>query len=107
VGQQIVVDSKQYRSGSLEGRRLLAHELAHTIQQSATRVGEPRRLARQVAPDAEAPSLSETVDPASLSDSDLMAKSAKSGPGSRRIQKAANRASCSLIPSQQLMRGEV
>jgi hypothetical protein len=33
VGQHIVFDSGQYRPQTAEGRQLLAHELAHTIQQ--------------------------------------------------------------------------
>jgi hypothetical protein len=35
VGQHIVFAAGQYAPGSTEGRRLLAHELVHTIQQSA------------------------------------------------------------------------
>ncbi len=34
VGNKIVFDSGHYRPGSAEGRRLLAHELAHVVQQS-------------------------------------------------------------------------
>jgi hypothetical protein len=35
VGRQIVFGAGQYRPGSRAGQRLLAHELTHTIQQSA------------------------------------------------------------------------
>ena len=34
AGDKIVFDSGRYQPGSLEGRRLLAHELAHVVQQS-------------------------------------------------------------------------
>src|SRR5205807_587687 len=33
LGQEIVFNSGQYDPASTEGRRLLAHELAHTVQQ--------------------------------------------------------------------------
>jgi outer membrane protein OmpA-like peptidoglycan-associated protein len=35
VGQHIVFGEDQYRPGSTEGSRLIAHELTHTLQQSA------------------------------------------------------------------------
>ena len=35
VGRHIVFDAGQYRPRSAAGRRLLAHELAHVVQQSA------------------------------------------------------------------------
>lgn len=38
VGRQIVFGAGQYAPGTLEGRRLLAHELTHVVQQS----GSPR-----------------------------------------------------------------
>jgi len=65
VGRHIVVDPDSYRPRTVEGQRLLAHELAHTIQQSAAGDGAPPRLARK------ARSLTETLDPASLSDDEL------------------------------------
>lgn len=34
VGREVVFGAKQYVPGTVSGRRLLAHELAHTIQQS-------------------------------------------------------------------------
>lgn len=37
VGSHIVFGSQQYRPGTSAGNRLLAHELAHTIQQGAVR----------------------------------------------------------------------
>ncbi|HEY9206933.1 MAG TPA: DUF4157 domain-containing protein [Candidatus Methanoperedens sp.] len=39
VGQDVVFGTGQYAPGTSEGRRLMAHELTHVIQQSAT-VGE-------------------------------------------------------------------
>lgn len=43
VGNQIVFGSGQYAPASMEGRRLLAHELTHVVQQSG---GGPARIAR-------------------------------------------------------------
>jgi hypothetical protein len=65
VGQHVVVDPARYRAETAEGRRLLAHELAHTVQQSAPGSSTPSRLVRT------AHSLTETLDPASLSDDEL------------------------------------
>ena len=45
VGRDVVFGAGQYAPESVEGRRLLAHELAHTIQQ-----GAETRLSRQCAP---------------------------------------------------------
>jgi Domain of unknown function (DUF4157) len=45
VGRQIVFSPRSYRPSSPEGRRLLAHELAHVIQQSPA--GAPARVQRQ------------------------------------------------------------
>ena len=66
VGHHVVVDSARYRPGTFEGRRLLAHELVHTVQQSVPGSGMSRRLARM------ARSMTETLDPASLSDDELI-----------------------------------
>ncbi|HEY2014008.1 MAG TPA: DUF4157 domain-containing protein [Bryobacteraceae bacterium] len=41
VGHDIVFDSGRYAPGGMEGRRLLAHELAHVVQQSG---GAPTNL---------------------------------------------------------------
>ena len=38
VGNAVVFDEGQYRPESLEGRRLIAHELAHSVQQGFVRV---------------------------------------------------------------------
>lgn len=46
VGQDIVFGAGQYQAGSDAGRALLAHELAHTVQQGAT----PLALQRQPVP---------------------------------------------------------
>jgi hypothetical protein len=39
VGQEIVFGADRYSPSSLSGRRLLAHELAHTVQQGDPRLG--------------------------------------------------------------------
>jgi hypothetical protein len=44
VGQNIAFGCGQFAPGTHEGQRLLAHELAHTLQQSG---GAPARVARQ------------------------------------------------------------
>jgi LysM repeat protein len=51
VGSDIVFASGRYAPGTAAGDRLLAHELAHTLQQE----GIARRLQRQHDPDAAAP----------------------------------------------------
>ncbi len=42
VGQQIFFKSGEYTAGSTSGRRLLAHELVHTIQQGGGKSGQRR-----------------------------------------------------------------
>ncbi len=57
VGRHIVFDSRHYTPGTAQGRRLLAHELAHTIQQGETsvlprehlQIGSPTSAAEQEA----------------------------------------------------------
>ncbi|HHJ18437.1 MAG TPA: DUF4157 domain-containing protein, partial [Gammaproteobacteria bacterium] len=57
VGRHIVFDSRHYTPGTAHGRRLLAHELAHTIQQGETsvlprehlQIGSPTSAAEQEA----------------------------------------------------------
>jgi hypothetical protein len=44
VGQHVVFAAGQYRPGTAEGRRLLAHELTHTVQQRGGPEGTPGRL---------------------------------------------------------------
>jgi hypothetical protein len=48
LGSDIVFDGGQYAPDTESGRKLLAHELAHTIQQSAAGVGSVARLQRAV-----------------------------------------------------------
>jgi len=48
VGRHVVFGAGQYQPGTREGRRLLAHELSHTIQQGAA----PRRLSHIPTPAA-------------------------------------------------------
>jgi hypothetical protein len=43
VGRDIVFASHQYRPNSVEGRKLLAHELTHIIQQGEASIGEVSR----------------------------------------------------------------
>jgi hypothetical protein len=52
VGQHIVFNNGTYAPTGLEGRRLLAHELAHTVQQSP---GTEPTLARQNDKEGETP----------------------------------------------------
>ncbi len=47
VGQHVAFGAGEYRPASADGRRLIAHELAHTLQQ---RTPGTRVVARQVAP---------------------------------------------------------
>jgi len=65
VGQHVVIGEARGQAESVEGRRLLAHELAHTVQQSAPGNEAPSRVART------ARSLTETLDPALLADDEL------------------------------------
>lgn len=46
VGARIAFRNGQYAPASPDGRRLLAHELAHVVQQSGNRSGAPAVLAR-------------------------------------------------------------
>src|SRR5271157_4400178 len=41
VGQDIVFGSGKYSPGSREGRRLIAHELTHVVQQSSSAIAAP------------------------------------------------------------------
>jgi len=45
VGQDVVFGERRYAPGKREGRRLIAHELAHTVQQSRTATPVPARFA--------------------------------------------------------------
>ena len=44
VGRQIVFDSARYEPGTVAGKSLLAHELAHVVQQSNETGSRPRKL---------------------------------------------------------------
>ncbi len=50
VGQHLVFGTGQYVPGTNAGKRLIAHELAHVVQQEATSPGPTRTLARQRTP---------------------------------------------------------
>ncbi len=56
VGHNIVFDAGRYAQGTHEGRRLIAHELAHTIQQSS--VGSSMALQRAPADGSDKPTTS-------------------------------------------------
>ncbi len=45
VGQEVVFDAGQYAPGTAAGRRLLAHELAHVVQQKGQPVPGPLEIA--------------------------------------------------------------
>ncbi|WP_198929179.1 DUF4157 domain-containing protein [Marinobacter sp. X15-166B] len=49
VGQDVVFQSGSYNPGSTAGRRLLAHELVHTVQQGSASVGLSRETIQRVA----------------------------------------------------------
>jgi hypothetical protein len=44
VGQSVVFDANQYSPQTNEGRRLIAHELAHTLQQATSAPLQPTRM---------------------------------------------------------------
>ncbi|MEP6620351.1 MAG: DUF4157 domain-containing protein [bacterium] len=50
VGRNIVFGAGHYAPHTDRGRRLLAHELTHVVQQSPDAVGRPPRIQRQAAP---------------------------------------------------------
>lgn len=54
VGRDIVFNKDFYRPGTLAGRRLIAHELAHVVQQSARGAGGVSGPAHEAAADAAA-----------------------------------------------------
>jgi hypothetical protein len=63
IGEHIAFGSGEYRPGTMIGDALLAHELAHTIQQGASQSGQPMRaplgrssVARQTALEEDADS---------------------------------------------------
>ena len=57
VGHDIVFAANRFASDTLEGRRLLAHELVHVVQQrnDSGLTSSPRRIARQAPPAPPAP----------------------------------------------------
>lgn len=52
LGRQIVFGAGEYSPMTQEGKRLLAHELVHVIQQGAGDDSRPRRLQRQPTPES-------------------------------------------------------
>jgi hypothetical protein len=59
VGRDIVLGAGQYRPHSAEGRKLLAHELTHVVQQAATSAPNLQRQRADV--EGEAPSVADRV----------------------------------------------
>ncbi|MBN9508856.1 MAG: DUF4157 domain-containing protein [Alphaproteobacteria bacterium] len=55
VGHDIVFAPGLYRPGTTDGQRLLAHELAHVVQQSGQQSGQPPRIQRQPAGEPDEP----------------------------------------------------
>jgi hypothetical protein len=55
VGADIVFDRGEYRPGAASGRELIAHELVHTLQQSASGVPAVQRDGPSSAPDKDSP----------------------------------------------------
>lgn len=60
VGQDIVFGSGQYAPRTAAGKRLLAHELTHVVQQTRREPGAPNMLQRQVNFDADFTNISPT-----------------------------------------------
>jgi len=60
VGNDIVFDSGQYSPASVKGRKLLAHELAHTIQQRPVLSRQPDPLNRPLPPHDPSPRFAPT-----------------------------------------------
>ncbi|MBL9135484.1 MAG: DUF4157 domain-containing protein [Verrucomicrobiales bacterium] len=65
VGSDIVFASGEYRPDTLDGRRLLAHELTHTLQQAGTTPASPNgpALQRQAGGTTAAPALPRSRGP--------------------------------------------
>jgi hypothetical protein len=63
VGANVVFGAGRYRPASVEGRRLLAHELTHVRQQAGAPAGGPLRIVDDPAAEAEASSAARTVTP--------------------------------------------
>ena len=62
TGQDIFLRQGEYRPGSSEGRRLLAHEMAHVVQQSGGSHQIQRRVDQPVAPIANSSIVSEAIE---------------------------------------------
>jgi hypothetical protein len=60
VGNDIVFDHGQYSPGSAQGRRLLAHELAHTLQQRPVLSRQPKAPDRPLPPHDPSPKFAPT-----------------------------------------------
>ena len=83
VGEHVVVDPGRYRAGSDDGRRLMAHELAHVVQQGgagAKATGTERSADGAQTPHTPQPALTPSVrrlqrySHSNCSDSDLRTK---------------------------------
>ena len=62
VGQRVVFDAGQYSPQTNEGRRLIAHELAHTLQQGTSTLSAPLEVASSADPaEGEADRLADRV----------------------------------------------
>lgn len=62
VGPDIVFGANEYSPGTADGKRLLAHELTHTVQQGAA---PPAAAGGRIAPSRAAPHIARQEDPAS------------------------------------------
>jgi hypothetical protein len=83
LGDSVVFGAGRYSPGTTEGRRLLAHELAHVVQQQAS---GPSSLSRQPAPAPTAPSGTPPLDPQAMLEKDKKAfESATRKVGTRAI----------------------
>ena len=63
VGQHIVFDEGEYQPHTRGGRRLLAHELAHVVQQAGPQSAPPTTIRRQAVPGAPYQPIPAVADP--------------------------------------------
>jgi len=90
VGQDIVFSAGSYAPGTEAGRRLLAHELAHTIQQSSQAEATTARLQRTIGDghDLKSPRFAGDPDLEACFDNEKLLRIGSRGPAIEKIQQA-------------------
>jgi hypothetical protein len=90
VGNDIVFGAGQFRPSTLEGRLLLAHELAHTLQQSSSAPGASLALDRGPADELEraADAQAKAVSSTPLSERPSHIDGTEANPGTSRTEEA-------------------